>query len=285
MAIHDQNYVRYEGQLKDRGAAWVITRTSFRTYLSFLRTKLVLLGLWVSGPLVAAILVLVEYGIRGQLGQMAGADSAPDGGTISFFLQVQAYSLAVLFMAQGCGVISEDLRFRTFQLYFSKPISRLDYAIGKFSGLFMLGSLITVLPSVMVGGLRLAFYVQSEFFREVAAQIGIGILLSALITAVMASIVVGLSSLTSRTGYVVLSWIGVLMVPLILSGIVAIATSGEDWAKLLSITGSFLVVCDSVLTDTEFEGPAWVAWAVLSGAAALGLFSMTRRINKLEGVA
>ncbi len=284
MAIHDQNYVRYEGHLREKGAWWVIARTTMRTFLSFLRTKLVLLGLWISGPLVAAVLVLVEYAARGQIGQFTEVE-APGGGTIVFFLQMQAFSLAILFLAQGCGVISEDLRFRTFQLYFSKPLSRTDYAVGKLLGLFMLGSLVTIFPTILVGGLRMAFYVQSEFFKTVAEQVGIGLGMSLLITVVMTAVVAGLSSLTSRTGYVILSWIGVLMVPLILSGIVAIATSGADWSHLWSITGCFYVICQNLLTEETFDGPLWAAWVVLGTIAALGVASMVGRINKLEGVA
>jgi len=113
----------------------------------------------------------------------------------------------------------------------------------------------------------------------------IGVGMSALITFVMAAIVIGLSSLTSRTGYVVLSWIGVLMVPLILSGIVGIATDGAEWANLWSLTGSFMVASKSLLSEEVFDGPIWVAWAVLFGTMALGLFGLAQRIRTLEGVA
>jgi ABC-2 type transport system permease protein len=284
MAIHEQNYVRYDGPLRQTGAWWTIARTSLRTYLSFLRTKLVLLGLWVIGPLVAGVLILVEYGARGQLAQFTEI-TAPSGDYVTYFLQMQAFGLAVLFMANGCGVISEDLRYRTFQLFFSKPLSRLDYALGKYLSLLLLGSLITVLPATLLATLRCAFFVQSEFFASVAKQMAIGVGMSALITCVMAAIVIGLSSLTSRTGYVVLSWIGVLMVPLILSGIVGIATDGAEWANLWSLTGSFMVASKSLLSEEVFDGPIWVAWAVLFGTMALGLFGLAQRIRTLEGVA
>ena len=167
MAIHEQNYVRYEGPLRQTGAWWVIARTSLRTYLSFLRTKLVLLALWVTGPLVAGVFVLVEYGLRGQMSQFTEV-TAPSGDYVTYFLQTQAFSLAILYMAIGCGVISEDLRHRTFQLFFSKPLSRLDYAIGKYLSLVLLGSMITIVPAAMLAGLRGAFFAQSEFAGIVA---------------------------------------------------------------------------------------------------------------------
>lgn len=283
MAIHDQNYVRYEGALHDSGAWRVIAWTGFTTYWSFLRTKLVLLILWL-GPLFFGGLVLLEYGVRGQLGQLTEVE-APSGGYVSFYLQVQAFSLAVLLMASGCGVVSEDLRYRTFQLYFSKPLGKLDYGVGKFLSLVMLGSLITVVPAVLLMGLRGAFFVQTEYFEPVMIQMLTGVGLSLAFTLVMCAIVTGLSSTTARTGYVVLSWIGVLLVPLILHGIVAIATNGSDMASLWSLTGNMLVVSDWLLVDAEFEGPRWAAPTVLFVATALGLGAMARRISSLEGVA
>lgn len=284
MAIHEQNYVRYDGPIREGGAWRVIAWTGFRTYWSFLRTKLVLLFLWLA-PLFFGGMALLEYALRGQLAQMAGSE-APSAGYITFYLQVQVFSLAILLMASGCGVISEDLRYRTFQLYFSKPIKKADYAIGKFLSLVMLGSLITVVPGAMLLALRSAFFVRSEFFKPVFEQMAIGLGLSALFTLVLCAIVAGLSSTTSRTGYVVLSWIGVLLVPLILSGIVAIATGDTDLASLWSLTGNMLVVSEMALVpDKAFEGPAWVAPVVLVAVTAAGIAALARRITRLEGVA
>ena len=63
MAIHEQNYVRYEGELEDRSAAPNIAWTSFRVFLSFTRTKLLLLALWLL-PIGGIIAVFIEYSVR-----------------------------------------------------------------------------------------------------------------------------------------------------------------------------------------------------------------------------
>lgn len=287
MAIHEQNYVRYEGPLRESGAWRVIAWTGFRTHVSFLRTKLILLLMWL-GPLIFAGLIFLEYTLRGQLGQMTGGPMAPEASYVTGFLQMQVFSLAILLMASGCGVISEDLKHRTFQLYFSKPITRADYAVGKFLSIALLGSLVTVVPAFILACLRSALFIQSEFFKEVLGQMALGVGLSTLFTLIICAVVAGLSSLTSRTGYVVLSWIGVLLVPLILSGIVAIATGGNtELASLWSLTGNMLVVSDMVLgvEKEAVDAPLWVAPIVLGVASVAGIGALVRRINKLEGVA
>ena len=288
MAIHEQNYVRYDGPIREEGAGgiWTIGWTGFRVYTGFTRTKLIILLLWLASPIGATILVLFEYIFRGQMGQFGGEPSAPDGGYIVGFLQLQAYSLAILLMAAGCGVVAEDLRYRTFQLYFAKPVSRLQYALGKFTSIFLLGSLVTLVPSVIVGSLRAALFIQTDFFKDVLIQVGTGIAMSAFLTLVMCLIVMGLSSLTARTGYVVLSWIALLLVPAMVSGILALAMPESNINQLVSITGNFGVLSDwLLLKEFEFEGPKWVAPIVLTVLAALGAGATARRIKRLEGVA
>lgn len=286
MAIHEQNYVRYDGPVREGGGIWTIGWTGFRVYTSFARTKLIIAILWLASPIGAGILVMLEYILRGQMGQFGGEASLPEASWVVGFLQLQAYSLALLLMASGCGVVAEDLRYRTFQLYFSKPISRLQYALGKFTAIFLLGSMVTILPAIVVGSLRAALFIRTEFFQEMLIQVGTGVGLSVFITLVMCLIVMGLSSLTSRTGYVVLSWIALLIVPVMASGILAIAMPESDINSLVSITGNFSVLGDWLLTDEfEFEGPYWLAPITLVVLAGLGALATTLRIKKLEGVA
>ena len=151
MAIHEQNYVRYDGPLRT-GRAWAtIAWMGLRTYLSFLRTKLTLLLLWLMS-LLYAVFIFLEYSLRNSA--LGNEMTAPPSSYVSFFLQTQVISVVVLLLASGCGVISEDLRYRTFQLYFSKPLERWEYAVGKFGSLLLLTSLVSVIPAGVLAVLR-----------------------------------------------------------------------------------------------------------------------------------
>ncbi len=286
MAIHEQNYVRYDGDLRQGGAPWTIAWNGLKVFISFTRTKLLLLGLWLA-PLAAIIGVFIEYSVRNsQLGAMTETAAAAPGGTsVAVFIQIQIFSLAILYMSSGCGVISDDLRYKTFQLYFSKPLSKVEYALGKFLSLALLGSLVTLVPALIVGGLRMAFYARTDFAGAIAAQLGLGyaVLTGALI--VMSAIIMGLSSMTEHTRYVVLSWIGVLLVPILISLITSIATEGQDASNLWSITGNFWLVSEHLLTEEEMTVPIIAPLAILTALGGLGLGAVARRVTKLEGVA
>lgn len=286
MGIHEQNYVRYEGRLQEKRAALSIARASLRTYWSLTRTKLVLLLLWLM-PLGAIVGVLLEYVFRNSsMGSMTGAvESAPGANPIAIFVQLSLVSLALLLMASGCGVISDDLRYKTFQLYFSKPLSKVDYGVGKFLGLFALGSLITLVPALLVGGLRLAFALRSEFAGVIAQQIGVGFGILTLGTAIFCAIVMGLSAMTAHTRYVVLSWLGLLMVPSLIGTIINLATEGNKAADLVSLTGNVWLVSEILLLKEEVPFPLIAPLGILLLAGALGVGALARRISRLEGVA
>ena len=303
MAIHEQNYVRYEGALRERGAWWVIARASLRVYWSFLRTKLTLLFVSL-GPVIFAVLVFLEFSFRqSQLGKMGGGGAAPGSGPLLFYMHAQTVALALVLAAGGCGVIADDLRYKTFQLYFSKPLTRVDYAFGKAMSLFLLGGLVTIVPTVLLGGRRVAFFAQTAHASVVAKQTGMGLLFMMGITAMCAALVSGLSSLTERTGYVVLAWLGLCAVPLLVQIIVGIAApEGSDVGYLMSLNGNLHLLAKwaldgadvkLILSSAQTAGEApktstlfnLLPLLILLGAGGGGAGLLWRRISKLEGVA
>ena len=283
MAIHEQRYVEYEGPLKEGGAWWVLARTTIRLALSFLRTKLmILLTLIPSGIMVIAI--FSEYAIRTRLAQGMGGE-APGPAGIGFYLQIELFSLALLFMASGCGVVSDDLRYRTFQLYFSRPVERWEYVVGKVLGLFMLGSIITIVPGVLLAAFRIVYFARTDFAEPIVEQTLVGLGLLVVVTAVVCAVVAGISAMTRRTGYAVLAWIGVLIVPMILGGILQLSTGGADWPMLLSLPGNVSLLVDGLLAETPPEVPLWAPALILGALGAAGLYGLYWRVHKLEGVA
>jgi ABC-2 type transport system permease protein len=288
MTIHDQNYARYEGPLRTSGHTWVIAWTTLRVMLSFTRTKLILLFLWVP-VLVAMVLIFIEYALyNSSVGQLAtgGAPEVPSPTGIIYLLQLQLASLALLYAASGCGVIADDLRYRAVQLYFSKPILRLQYGAGKFIGLALLGMLVTVIPGAMLGGLRLALIGRGDLMWPMVQQAAIGLGLSALLTLVMTAALTGLSALTARAGFVVLAWIGTMMVPTLLMLILMIVAKGHTAAWLSSLPGLLLLASEALLTTEGIAPvPALVPFAILIALAAAGFGALSWRLSKLEGIA
>lgn len=277
MSLHREKYLSYDGPLRPTGGWWVLAAQTVRSTAGYLRTKLVVPLLWIP-PLIASLLLVAQFVFQDQAGQV----QAPGGGGMAAFLQVQFYSLAVLY-AVSCGrVVSHDLRYHTLELYFSKPIETWEYTAGKILGLILTGSVVTVGPAAVVGFLRVALYSQHGLAGTVAADVGIGLGLSVAITVVAAVVMVGLSSLTSRTGFVVLAWVGVIFVPLVAAVVVGLSTEAADYAALVSMQGSLGALTASLLELGSDPLPVWMSAGTLLcwGAGGLGLHVW--RVRNLE---
>lgn len=287
MAIRDLSYTRYEGPIRERYAWAVIGWSGFVTYWRFWRTKLTYLAVWLV-PLLFSLGLIAEYALQNsQLAQLS------EGGTIGvssirLYLQVQVFSLALVFAANGCGIISDDLRHRTVQLYFSKPITKADYAFGKYLTLLLQGAATVLIPSIFLAGLRTAFYARSEVLPEIIVMHLKGLFLATILIVVMSAMVIGLSSLTRRTGYAVLAWIALLFVPLILQVITSVVSEGSPLASLWSLLGLISLASQGLLQGTQALPdvvPIWAPFLVLAALFSAGIAALYWRISRLQGIA
>jgi hypothetical protein len=134
--------------------------------------------------------------------------------------------------------------------------------------------------------MRLALIARGELIAPMVQQAALGVGISALITVTLTAIVTGLSSLTSRSGYVVLAWIGVLMVPTLMMFIIMLISEGHKAARLASLPGLTLLASEALLAaDGIAPVPAFVPFLLLAALAGAGLWALTWRISKLEGIA
>jgi ABC-type transport system involved in multi-copper enzyme maturation permease subunit len=102
----------------------------------------------------------------------------------------------------GGGIIASDLKNNTFTLYLSRPLTSLDYTIGKFLALSGILSLITLLPVIAIFLVGMAF--RDETFTYFINHIWLlgGMILSYVIAIVIfSSLSLALSSLTKRGIY------------------------------------------------------------------------------------
>lgn len=278
MAIRDQSYQPYDGPL-DTGGRWaVIGWDGFRTYWGFWRTKLTIFAVWLI-PVGFIFATIVEAALADATTPVGDGYRGP-----ATFIGIQVFALGVVFIARGCSIISDDLRHGALQMHFAKPIDQLDYAAGKLVTLLLLGGVAVFAPAVLVAGLRTAMYVQTEAFGELAVLHLQALVMLGVVVVLMSSLVLGLSSLTRRGGYVVLGWIGVLVVPLIAQSIVAL-TTGSDWAAMLSINGIVALATEALLggaAATPEQIPAAVPFVAIAAMIAAGLAAVAWRMNNLQ---
>jgi ABC-2 type transport system permease protein len=226
MPIFDQGYQHWRGLLS--GRVWrclAITQQGLRVQITAKRSyvRLVLLGAW--APPLALVIVLCVWGLFEQgsesvlaflqplLPQGVSADPHTYRCAVwtiaySVFFRVELYLIMVLVMLVGPNLISLDLRFNALPLYFSRPITRLEYFLGKLGVIAALVAAVAVLPAVAAYALGVCFSLDLNVIRDTWRLLPASVLYGLIIVASAGTLMLALSSMSRRSLYVGIAWIG-----------------------------------------------------------------------------
>ncbi len=150
MPIYEQGYQRWSGEMQERPLRWwPIVRQGVLNFLPQ-RKYLVLLGIaWIAKIFAgASIYGRLKGGdfLEGVFGQNFSTGSP-------FFWSTMNESMiwVVIFTIMvGSDLIAADRRGRALQLYFSKPITRNDYILGKIGVIATFILVAAWLPTLLV---------------------------------------------------------------------------------------------------------------------------------------
>ena len=198
MPLHDLSYQRFEGTRTSRAERIFAIARSTVMLLVKRRAFLMLLALCWIPVIVRAVLIYVAR----QFPQAANAITV-DAQLWRQFLEQQVILLPVLLIAlyTGASAIAADLASGAIVIYLSKPISRLDYCIGK--ALPVMGALlaVTMIPALALLIVQLSIAEDFSLLKE-TPLLPVSVLLYSLWISLFFTIVVlAISSLT-RSGRV-----------------------------------------------------------------------------------
>src|SRR5262245_8919504 len=235
MPIFDQGYQHWSGTLSGHAVRWLaVARHGVRATVRGKLVKLMLIAAWL--PAIALVTCLALWGlleqraetVLGLLSKMLPTEmianpqqfrSAVWTVAYSWFFYAELFAAVCLVLVVGPSLVSRDLRFNAFPLYFSRPLRRFDYFLGKLGviGFFLMA--IAILPAVVAYVLGIAFSLDLGVIRD-THQLLWGSILYGLVIAVSAgTLMLAMSSLSRRSIYVGLAWAGFCILTLTLSGI------------------------------------------------------------------
>ena len=152
MAVYKRGYQRYEGpRAPHLERLLVLPRQAWRQ-LSAQRIVTALLALSCIWPLLCALFIYIanHTELWGGLDRDFSKMLAIDGAFMLTFMKVQSVFSVLLAALAGPGLISPDLGNQGLALYFSRPISRLEYVLAKMAALVWLLSLVTWVPGIVL---------------------------------------------------------------------------------------------------------------------------------------
>jgi ABC-2 type transport system permease protein len=226
MPIFDQGYQHWQGKLAGHGWRWLaITRHGVRVGMQNKFLRLLLLGSLIPALLLAGVIALwgmVEQKSAWAVSLLGGIDGLRDliddptpyrltAWTLCFhfFLDTELYIIMLLVLLVGPSLISQDLRFNALPLYFSRPVRRIDYFLGKLGVIGFFLALVAIVPATLAWILGLLFSLDFSAILT-TFRLLMGMVLTGLVITVSAGLfILALSALSRNSRYVAICWASV----------------------------------------------------------------------------
>jgi ABC-2 type transport system permease protein len=195
--IADLSYRNYDGPLHSRRARWWIVA------LNSLRLAKAKKGFWITAAIsvLPYLLIVLQLYLQSRTQVPQGVnpfDNSTPGQKYawSFFqaYSFQAFFLFIIALMVGSGSIALDNRSNALLVYLSKPITKGDYIIGKWMGIFIALFAVAFAPSIILYFYCLLSYYSDGFFKDEPWLWLRVIVACAIPAAVHASLVLGFSA-------------------------------------------------------------------------------------------
>ncbi len=171
--------------------------------------------------------------------------------------RVLQYPLLMLFNSQfilaltvlvGSGLIGRDRAAGAMPLYLSRPITRLDYAFGKFCVLAWFLGALTIAPSLLLWVCGLVWSPRPDQFARMAPELPRIFLHGGVIILTYASTMLAVSALFRRPMFAGLVWFATFI---FLPGFLTVASVHFGWDRLPALAPS-----------TSFQVIAYELWGI-----------------------
>lgn len=157
MAVYKRTYKAYTGSLTPEWSRWMVIPRFAWSQMFQQRFLTIFYVLCFFYPLGCAVVIY----LNNNLAFIRQYIPVPQGGLLDignrFFLTYTGVQCTLAFILTafiGPGLVSPDLANNALPLYFSRPVSRTGYVVGKMMVIAGLLSLITWIPGLMLFGLQ-----------------------------------------------------------------------------------------------------------------------------------
>ena len=211
--VREKGYEHWDGKLVERRFPWApITRTGVRLAFRKKGFKLVFAGAFLPAFVFLAILYISER-VEDFKALVQSNRNLLDIDPHYFKLFLTSgpllFSLILVFAFAGAGLISEDLKHNSLQLYFARPLTKRDYIVGKLGVVAFFILVLTALPWLLLVAFKLVFAGSFAFLRAYP-WLPLSILgYAALLIIFFGAYVLLLSASSRNTRYVVVLVFGV----------------------------------------------------------------------------
>jgi len=288
MSIKQKGYTHWDGELKTTRYPWTpITKNGIK--LAF-KKKFFKFTFFLT--LIPAIVFLVGIYISERLEDFAFLTSDMEA---TSFLNVNPsyfhsyftndfllFMIVVILVFCGAGLISDDLRYNSLQLYFSRPIKKKDYFLGKASVIAFFLFILTLIPGIVFFLMKLLFSGNFKFALDYPWLIFSVIGYSFFITGFFAFYTLFISSMNNNRRYVSILIFGIYVFSDILYGILN-GIFKSEYFSLLSLKADIKQVGAAFFGESLPYDVSWIySLGVILILCVVAGFVLNKKIRGVE---
>ncbi len=286
MIIKEKGYTHWEGELKESKFPWLpITvwgiKLTFRKkffkllfFLSLVPALVFLVGIYVSERLEDFQFMIKE--------STQFININPNYFKAYFTNDFLLFTIVIILVFCGAGLISDDLKYNSLQLYFARPLKKKDYFLGKVSVIIFFLFIITLIPGLILFLMKLIFSGSFRFFLTFPLLPLAIIVYSVFVTGFFSFYTLLLSSLSKNRRYVSIFIFGLYIFSDVLFGIFY-GIFGNKYFALLSIKSNLQQVGTTIFNQKmPYDFPWIYSFLVLFLFCILSGVVLQKRVRGVE---
>ena len=285
--VREKGYYHWDGQLAERRFPWwPITRTGIMLAFKKRGFRFLFAGAFLPGVVFLGFIYASENleNFKFMLHSSTQILSITPGSFKLFFMLPLFLPWLLMLVFAGSGLMADDLKHNSLQIYFARPLRKKDYLLGKMAVVFFFILAVTLVPGLLVYIFKLIFAGSFKFFLSypwlVLSIIGFSVVLAVF----FAFYTLLLSALSKNSRYVMILVFIVYLFSHIFYGILH-GIFKTPYMALFSIRENIDQV-GAVVFAQKPAHPIPVLWSclVLAGICGLSALVLSRKIRGVEVV-
>jgi ABC-type transport system involved in multi-copper enzyme maturation permease subunit len=286
VTIREKGYYHWDGRLEERRLPWwPITRTGIQ--LSFKKKwfKFVFAGAFLPS-VVFLVLIYISERLEDFRAMLRGSDRLISVDPKFFMNYVTndalIFLVVMVLVFAGAGLIADDLKHNSLQVYFARPIEKKDYLLGKLAVIFFFVLVLTLVPATVLFLFKLIFAGSFKFFLDYP-WLPLSILAyTAFLTIFFAFYTLLLSALSKSSRYVMILVVMIYIFSHILYGILN-SIFRTPYMALFSIKENLQQVGAFIFAQKlPHPVPVVLSFLILAAVCAASAVVLNRKIRGVE---
>jgi ABC-2 type transport system permease protein len=284
--VREKGYYHWDGQLTEaRFPWWPITRTGILLAFKKRGFRFLFAGAFLPSVVFLAIIYISEH--LGDFKFWARGSErfitiTPGSFKIFFTNPGFLFLMIAMLVFAGAGLIADDLRHNSLQIYFSRPLRKRDYLLGKMAVIFFFILIVTLVPGLLVLVFKLIFDGSFKFFVDYPWLVLSIVGYSALLAVFFAFYTLLLSALSKNSRYVMILVFMIYLFSDILSGILQ-GIFRTPYVSLFSIRANIEQIGAFIFAQKPSQAvPVVLSFLVLGGVCGLSALVLHRNIRGVE---